>query len=95
MAKQTIAEQYVDLMARAGVRGMYGVVGDSGSGRRRRHWCRMCRRVGRRSAQSAGAPAVLVEVDGSLHVAADQRRLVQASLTRLPAARPAADAGPG
>ncbi|MFF7987463.1 pyruvate dehydrogenase [Streptomyces sp. NPDC007901] len=29
MAKQTIAEQYVDLMARAGVRRMYGVVGDS------------------------------------------------------------------
>ncbi|MGO4421639.1 thiamine pyrophosphate-binding protein, partial [Streptomyces sp. MCAF7] len=29
MAKQTIAEQYVDLMARAGVRRLYGVVGDS------------------------------------------------------------------
>lgn len=29
MARQTIAEQYVDLMARAGVRRMYGVVGDS------------------------------------------------------------------
>jgi len=29
MAKQTIAEQYVDLVARAGVRRMYGVVGDS------------------------------------------------------------------
>ncbi|WP_030984256.1 pyruvate dehydrogenase [Streptomyces sp. NRRL WC-3744] len=29
MAKQTIAEQYVDLMARTGVRRMYGVVGDS------------------------------------------------------------------
>ncbi|MGR6968846.1 pyruvate dehydrogenase [Streptomyces cynarae] len=29
MAKQTIAEQYVDLMARAGVRRIYGVVGDS------------------------------------------------------------------
>jgi pyruvate dehydrogenase (quinone) len=29
MAKQTIAEQYVDLMAHAGVRRMYGVVGDS------------------------------------------------------------------
>lgn len=29
MAKQTVAEQYVDLIARAGVRRMYGVVGDS------------------------------------------------------------------
>ncbi|MFI2261338.1 thiamine pyrophosphate-binding protein [Streptomyces tubercidicus] len=29
MAQQTIAEQYVDLMARAGVRRVYGVVGDS------------------------------------------------------------------
>ncbi|MGP4043154.1 pyruvate dehydrogenase [Streptomyces sp. 2A115] len=29
MAKQTVAEQYVDLLARAGVRRMYGVVGDS------------------------------------------------------------------
>ncbi|MEU1663046.1 pyruvate dehydrogenase [Streptomyces sparsogenes] len=29
MAKRTIAEQYVDLIARAGVRRMYGVVGDS------------------------------------------------------------------
>lgn len=29
MPKQTVAEQYVDLMARAGVRRMYGVVGDS------------------------------------------------------------------
>jgi pyruvate dehydrogenase (quinone) len=29
MAKQTVAEQYVDLVARAGVRRMYGVVGDS------------------------------------------------------------------
>lgn len=29
MNKQSVAEQYVDLMARAGVRRMYGVVGDS------------------------------------------------------------------
>ncbi|MFI5749395.1 pyruvate dehydrogenase [Streptomyces sp. NPDC051644] len=29
MPKQTVAEQYVDLLARAGVRRMYGVVGDS------------------------------------------------------------------
>jgi pyruvate dehydrogenase (quinone) len=29
MARQTVAEQYVDLLARAGVRRMYGVVGDS------------------------------------------------------------------
>ncbi|NUP53502.1 MAG: pyruvate dehydrogenase [Catenulispora sp.] len=29
MAKQTVAEQYVDLLARAGVRRIYGVVGDS------------------------------------------------------------------
>jgi pyruvate dehydrogenase (quinone) len=29
MAKRTVAEQYVDLLARAGVRRMYGVVGDS------------------------------------------------------------------
>ncbi|MEU8473337.1 pyruvate dehydrogenase [Streptomyces sp. NPDC029006] len=29
MAKQTVAEQYVDLMASAGVRRIYGVVGDS------------------------------------------------------------------
>lgn len=29
MAKQTVAEQYVDLLARAGVRRMFGVVGDS------------------------------------------------------------------
>ncbi|MEY9934106.1 pyruvate dehydrogenase (quinone) [Catenulispora sp. GP43] len=29
MAKQSVAEQYVDLLARAGVRRMYGVVGDS------------------------------------------------------------------
>ncbi|WP_405477292.1 pyruvate dehydrogenase [Streptomyces sp. NBC_00009] len=29
MSKQTVAEQYVDLLARAGVRRMYGVVGDS------------------------------------------------------------------
>jgi pyruvate dehydrogenase (quinone) len=29
MPKQTVAEQYVDLVARAGVRRMYGVVGDS------------------------------------------------------------------
>lgn len=29
MAGQTVAEQYVDLVARAGVRRMYGVVGDS------------------------------------------------------------------
>ncbi len=29
MARPTIAEQYVDLMARAGVRRVYGVVGDS------------------------------------------------------------------
>ncbi|MGY0055275.1 pyruvate dehydrogenase [Streptomyces sp. LZ34] len=29
MAKQTVAEQYVDLIASAGVRRMYGVVGDS------------------------------------------------------------------
>lgn len=29
MAKQTVAEQYVDLVARAGVRRIYGVVGDS------------------------------------------------------------------
>ncbi|MFF9671652.1 pyruvate dehydrogenase [Streptomyces eurythermus] len=29
MARQTVAEQYVDLLARAGVRRVYGVVGDS------------------------------------------------------------------
>ncbi|QLJ04123.1 pyruvate dehydrogenase [Streptomyces sp. NEAU-sy36] len=29
MARQSVAEQYVDLLARAGVRRMYGVVGDS------------------------------------------------------------------
>lgn len=29
MSKQTVAEQYVDLLARAGVSRMYGVVGDS------------------------------------------------------------------
>ncbi|MCW2870295.1 MAG: poxB 1 [Streptomyces oryziradicis] len=29
MPKQTVAEQYVDLLARAGVRRIYGVVGDS------------------------------------------------------------------
>ncbi|WJD96590.1 pyruvate dehydrogenase [Streptomyces antimycoticus] len=29
MAKQTVAEQYVDILVRAGVRRMYGVVGDS------------------------------------------------------------------
>ena len=29
MARQTVAEQYVDLLARAGVRRIYGVVGDS------------------------------------------------------------------
>lgn len=29
MAKQTVAEQYVDLLARAGVRRLFGVVGDS------------------------------------------------------------------
>ncbi|GDY57419.1 hypothetical protein SVIO_080420 [Streptomyces violaceusniger] len=29
MAKQTVAEQYVDILVRAGVRRLYGVVGDS------------------------------------------------------------------
>lgn len=29
MARQNVAEQFVDILARAGVRRMYGVVGDS------------------------------------------------------------------
>ncbi len=29
MAKQNVAEQFVDILVRAGVRRMYGVVGDS------------------------------------------------------------------
>ncbi|MGW8552748.1 hypothetical protein [Streptomyces tubercidicus] len=29
MAKQTVAEQFVDILVRAGVRRLYGVVGDS------------------------------------------------------------------